>query len=73
MITETIERAKDVLRYPRNVRSRAGKGDSKQIFGRRFHKALVESSLGVDQDANYGKYVVNASSYETYTSKLSSC
>ena len=27
MITETMDRARDVLKYPRKVRSRAGKGD----------------------------------------------
>ena len=49
MITETIERAKDVLRYPRKVRSRADGGNSKLELGGMLHKALVESSLPIDR------------------------
>lgn len=57
MITETIERAKDVLRYPRKVRSRADGGNSKLEFGGMLHKALVESSLPVDRYAQLDKYI----------------
>ena len=47
-MTETTNRAKEVLKYPRKVRSRAGEENSKQDYGRPFRKAVVDSSLLID-------------------------
>lgn len=63
-MTETMDRAKDVLRYPRKVRSRAGQGDSKQNLGRYSHRKLVGSSLRVDVCARINKYAVSVVLYE---------
>ena len=57
MITEIIDKARDVLKYPRKVRSRAGEGNSQYDTGRRFHEALVESSVWFKRHFNSDKYL----------------
>ena len=56
-MTEIIAKARDVLKYPRNVRSRAGEGNSQYNTGRRFHDALVESSVRIKRRFNFDRCV----------------